>query len=148
MKDRIRRIIEQEGLSQSEFALKLGVQRSNISHILSGRNKPSMDFVQKLLINFPNINSDWLILGKGNMYKKQEKTSEKPENIENSNEKTNVNTNIDINLNSVTKENKEENKERQEQKANSNQNKEKIISLPEQILVLYDDHTFITYKKR
>lgn len=68
MKDRLRRLLETEKLSSSAFADIIGVQRSSISHILSGRNKPSLDFIEKLLNKFQNINSEWLILGKGAMY--------------------------------------------------------------------------------
>lgn len=72
IKDRILRILTSENLSSSKFAEIVGVQRSSISHILSGRNKPSLDFLQKILSNFPNINGDWLIIGKGDMIKKSE----------------------------------------------------------------------------
>jgi len=72
MKDRIETIIKRSGLSPSKFADKLGVQRSGISHILSGRNNPSLDFLEKVLINFPDISGDWLIIGKGNMLKSKE----------------------------------------------------------------------------
>lgn len=48
----------------------IGVQRSSISHILSGRNRPSLDFVQKILKVFPDIRSEWLVMGKGPMYEK------------------------------------------------------------------------------
>ena len=51
------------------LADKMGVQRSGISHILSGRNYPSFDFLQKLLENFSRLNAEWLILGQGSMYK-------------------------------------------------------------------------------
>jgi len=69
MKSRIAKLIKAEHLSSSKFAESIGVQRSNISHILSGRNKPSLEFIQKILAIYKNINSDWLIFGKGNMYK-------------------------------------------------------------------------------
>ena len=69
MKERLLKIITSEGLSPSLLADKLGVQRSGISHILSGRNYPSFDFLQKLLENFPRLNAEWLILGQGSMYK-------------------------------------------------------------------------------
>ena len=69
IKDRILRILTSENLSSSKFAEIVGVQRSSISHILSGRNKPSLDFLQKILSNFPTINADWLIIGKGEMLK-------------------------------------------------------------------------------
>ena len=69
MKDRLLKIITSEGLSPALLADKIGVQRSGISHILSGRNYPSFDFLQKLLIHFPKLNAEWLIIGHGSMYK-------------------------------------------------------------------------------
>ena len=74
IKDRILRILTSENLSSSKFAEIVGVQRSSISHILSGRNKPSLDFLQKILSNFPTINGDWLIIGKGEMFKNNKQT--------------------------------------------------------------------------
>ncbi|OQY04501.1 MAG: hypothetical protein B6I20_02935 [Bacteroidetes bacterium 4572_117] len=68
IKDRIFSLLNEENLSSSKFADILNVQRSSISHIISGRNKPSLDFIQKVLRNFPAINPDWLIIGKGEMY--------------------------------------------------------------------------------
>ena len=59
--------MEREQLSPSKFADAIGVQRSNISHILSGRNKPSLELVNKILDRFQEINADWLLLGKGEM---------------------------------------------------------------------------------
>ena len=58
-----------EGLSPSQFADKLGVQRSGVSHLLSGRNKPSFEFINKMLVAFPKINPDWLITGNGKAYR-------------------------------------------------------------------------------
>ena len=74
IKDRIEKVIKAESLTSTRFADAIGVQRSNISHILSGRNKPSLDFIQKVLTTFSNLNSDWLLFGRGSMYidKKQE----------------------------------------------------------------------------
>lgn len=62
-KERILRIIENSGLTPSEFADKIGVQRSAISHITSGRNNPSLDFLLKIKNEFPEIDTDWLIFG-------------------------------------------------------------------------------------
>ena len=59
--------MESEGLKASEFADTIGVNRATISHILSGRNKPSIDFFEKLLQAYPNLNSNWLITGIGYM---------------------------------------------------------------------------------
>jgi len=67
LNDRISKIIQYSKLSASEFADEIEVQRSNISHIASGRNKPSLDFLIKIKEHFPAIQWDWLILGHGEM---------------------------------------------------------------------------------
>ena len=71
MENQIQEIITKERLSSSQFADRIGVQRSSVSHVLSGRNKPGFDFIQKILVAFPEINGDWLITGSGEMYKKK-----------------------------------------------------------------------------
>ena len=67
MKDRIAHIIRAKNLTAAEFDIRLGIQPSNISHLLSGRNNPSLDFVRKLKETFPEYNLDWIIFGKGPM---------------------------------------------------------------------------------
>jgi transcriptional regulator with XRE-family HTH domain len=74
IKDRILKILNTENMSSAKFADILGVQRSNISHILSGRNNPGLDFLQKVLLKFPTINPEWLIIGKGEMFKQTKQT--------------------------------------------------------------------------
>jgi len=69
MLNRIQRVIDYYKLTSSAFADKIGVPRSTISHILSGRNNPSLDFVTKTLDSFPQVNTDWLIKGTGPMLK-------------------------------------------------------------------------------
>lgn len=69
MKNRIQTIIHLEKMSASQMASLLGIQRSTLSNITSGRNKPSFDILQSILTKFPNLNFDWLMLGKGNPYK-------------------------------------------------------------------------------
>lgn len=69
MEERLKLFLAMEGLSPSQFADKLGVQRSGISHLLSGRNKPSFEFINKMLVTFPKINPDWLITGNGKAYR-------------------------------------------------------------------------------
>jgi len=64
MISRFKSILEQLQLSPSELADRIGVQRSSISHVLSGRNKPSIDFLEKILLVFPEIDTNWLITGK------------------------------------------------------------------------------------
>jgi predicted XRE-type DNA-binding protein len=67
LNERIVKVIEYSTLSASEFADEVEVQRSNISHITSGRNKPSLDFIVKIKDRFPEISWDWLIKGDGEM---------------------------------------------------------------------------------
>ncbi len=63
--DRLQQIMNSNSLSASAFADTIGVQRSGISHILSGRNKPSLDFVLKVVKAFPEVDLYWLLNGKG-----------------------------------------------------------------------------------
>ena len=65
MKDRIAHIIRAKNLTAADFALRLGIQPSNISHLLSGRNNPSLDFVKKLKETFPEYSLEWIIFGRG-----------------------------------------------------------------------------------
>ena len=72
MHTRLKNWMESEGLKPSRLADNIGVNRATISHILSGRNKPSIDFLQKLLSAYPNLNANWLITGIGYMNTKKE----------------------------------------------------------------------------
>ena len=67
MKDRIAHIIRAQNLTAAEFALRLGIQPSNVSHLLSGRNNPSLDFIKKLKETFPEYALDWIVMGVGPM---------------------------------------------------------------------------------
>lgn len=72
LNERISKIIEYSELTSSEFADAIDVQRSSISHITSGRNKPSLDFLIKVKEHFPELEWDWLINGIGAMLKRPE----------------------------------------------------------------------------
>ncbi|MBJ10403.1 MAG: transcriptional regulator [Flavobacteriales bacterium] len=72
MENRIQKIIDEQGVSLNAFAQEIGVNRSTISHILTGRNKPSVEVLQKILKRFPSLSSDWLLLGNGSMHTKNE----------------------------------------------------------------------------
>lgn len=78
LNERISKIIEYSEFTSSEFADAVDVQRSSISHITSGRNKPSLDFLIKVKEHFPELEWDWLIKGDGEMLKKpeEERTAE------------------------------------------------------------------------
>jgi transcriptional regulator with XRE-family HTH domain len=74
---RLEIILDYYGLNASGFADKIGVQRSSMSHLLSGRNKPSLDFVLKILDVFPDVDLYWILNGKGSFPKKQEESLNK-----------------------------------------------------------------------
>jgi transcriptional regulator with XRE-family HTH domain len=67
--DRILAFMKAEEISSGALADRIGVQRSSISHILSGRNKPGFEFLRKFMAAFPEVNADWFITGRGNMLK-------------------------------------------------------------------------------
>lgn len=78
MNNRISQLLRVKDVTASRFADLIGVQPSNISHIISGRNKPSLDFVVKVVENFPDISLEWLMFGKGEMF-----TSDKQKDVVN-----------------------------------------------------------------
>ncbi|MDR1720016.1 MAG: helix-turn-helix domain-containing protein [Dysgonamonadaceae bacterium] len=69
MVERIKKILEKEDMVPSLFADRIGISRATMNHILNGRNNPSLDVVSKILIKFPEIGTEWLMFGKGPMYK-------------------------------------------------------------------------------
>ncbi len=73
MKDRIKQIMDYKSITAGELADLLEVQRSNISHILNGRNKPGAVFLERFLRVFPEIDARWLITGEGSMRKEPAK---------------------------------------------------------------------------
>lgn len=68
MVDRINVLLKAKNITARQFAEEIGIQPSGISHILSGRNNPSLDFVMKVMKRWPEININWLMFGKGEMY--------------------------------------------------------------------------------
>lgn len=69
MKERLLEFLRSENKTSAQLAEEIGVQASGISHILSGRNNPSLDFVLKMLEKYPFLSNEWLLFGKGTMYK-------------------------------------------------------------------------------
>lgn len=76
MNTRLQQFLAAENISQASFADSLNVARAGISHILAGRNKPSYDFLAALMNRYPRLNIEWLMFGKGKMYKDLMETSE------------------------------------------------------------------------
>lgn len=68
MVNRINLILQAKNITARQFAEEIGIQPSGMSHILSGRNNPSLDFVMKVIRRYPEIDINWLMFGKGEMY--------------------------------------------------------------------------------
>ncbi len=134
IKDRILQMLKEENLTYTKFAEKLDVQPSSISHIVSGRNKPSLEFLQKVLKNFTNINPLWLIIGKGDMFV----------------QKANVQTKINFDAAEEHKNNSPsllpdtDNSQAVKDKEEITANQERKIK---KIIVFYNDDTFEEYTK-
>jgi transcriptional regulator with XRE-family HTH domain len=79
---RLEIILDYYGLNASSFADKIGVQRSSLSHLLSGRNKPSLDFILKILDVFPDVDLYWVLNGKGTFPKNTEYIDTKENAVE------------------------------------------------------------------
>jgi transcriptional regulator with XRE-family HTH domain len=96
MKDRIILLIKAKNLTAAQFADEVGVQKSSISHIISGRNNASLDFIQKILIRYPEVNMEWIMLGKGPIFK----GAESAQNVSNDEalkrESTSVSASVDL----------------------------------------------------
>lgn len=143
MKERIIKFIESEHLTAAEFADKIGVQRSSVSHVLSGRNNPGFSFIQKILESFPTINPRWLIIGEGEIYNSNMRNIAFESSSKNlfSEVKKNVQTkelNTEIYQNKA--EIKQDNTDNNESAGNVLKTgfKRRITK----VLIFYDDHTF------
>lgn len=78
MNIRLQQFLAAENISQAQLADSLNVARAGISHILAGRNKPSYDFLTSLLSKYPKLNIEWLMFGKGRMYKDDHDVQQPP----------------------------------------------------------------------
>jgi plasmid maintenance system antidote protein VapI len=74
MKDRILALMSHEGMTPSKFAEAIGIQRAAMSHIIAGRNNPSLDVATKIMKRFKAVNPNWLLLGQGEMFTESENT--------------------------------------------------------------------------
>ena len=78
MKEKLEYLLREKQLTATQLARLLEIQPSGISHIMSGRNKPSFDFVVKILSVFPDINPDWLMLDSDEVYRRGETPRSNP----------------------------------------------------------------------
>lgn len=74
MNTRLKQFLAAENISQSQFADTIKVVRASVSHVLSGRNNPSYEFIRAIMLSYPNLNMEWLLVGKGKMYKESTST--------------------------------------------------------------------------
>lgn len=146
MKERIKFIMEEQNLTPTRFADMLQINRAIISHILNGRNNPSLDVISKILSEMPFINAEWLINGIGEMYKPDYESD------------TQYNKRDLFNLeeNSLDEQNKIKERKHNELtrlEKNSTQHAEKDINSQflvgtkkiRQIIIYYEDSTFETF---
>ena len=87
MNERLSQFLAAENISQSQFADSIGVARASISHIVAGRNKPGYDFICSVMERYPSLNIEWLLAGKGKMYKGAAMEKARNETVENQVEK-------------------------------------------------------------
>lgn len=81
MINRIKQIMEYKQMSPTTFADTIQINRSSLTHIFSGRNQPSLDIAKKILNAFPEVNTDWLIMGEGTMLKSLENAPQVQESV-------------------------------------------------------------------
>ena len=82
MNSRLLQFLNAENITQAQFASSIGVARASISHIISGRNKPSYELISAMMKRYPQLNPEWLILGKGRMYNDANRPSQQaPDSI-------------------------------------------------------------------
>ena len=78
MNTRLQQFLSAENISQAQFAETIGVARASISHILAGRNKPGFDFLESMIRHYPNLNFEWLLTGRGQMYNNMKTAPDAP----------------------------------------------------------------------
>lgn len=81
MNNRLKQFLAAENITQSQFADKIEVVRASVSHVLSGRNNPSYEFIKAIIANYPALNIEWLMFGKGKMYKGAAETPLPPASV-------------------------------------------------------------------
>jgi transcriptional regulator with XRE-family HTH domain len=140
MKERIIKFLSINNLTSTKFADMVGVQRSSISHILSGRNKPSFDFIEKMLIAYPDLNAQWLITGKGNMNTNQPSLF--------NNEENGIITARESNINEIKYNSEEKNDSERDLKLNTKEfnNNTNVTSDIERVIIFYTNGSFKEYK--
>ncbi len=153
MLSRIKQIIDKEKLSSTQFATEIGVQRSALSHVLSGRNKPSLDFMMKIKARYTDINLDWLMLGKGKMVGVSgiKEALKSPAIKKDQYKETQKDAHFRVKqdeIDEIIEEKKIKVDLKEEQAIETEALKEDDPTLPKKIILLYPDDTYETYDPR
>lgn len=140
--DRIKQIMVQQGLTASALAEIIGVQRSGMSHIFSGRNKPSLDMLIKITDAFPDITLDWLVFGQENRSRSSDATKGKDSDSYKRN----------VSLDDCEGDNSKVEKRNYNRAQGSSEANHLIEKRPEavmdQVIIFYNDGTFEEFTKR
>lgn len=145
MKDRIRLFLERENKTSSQFAEEIGIQPSGVSHVLSGRNKPSLDFVIKMLTTYTDLNSDWLLFGRGEMYGKREERSLQAGQT---GSETNTVGALKREMSLFDDTEMQEDDGEPEEKPHNKADKDAPGHFSERIIIFYPDATYMEYRRR
>lgn len=144
-RERLLKIIAEEGMTAKQFAEESGIQAGTISNIVNGRNNPSLDVMQRVLNRFRTINSDWLILGIGSMYR----TTNTAQNDTSSNVKSTEKTLFDEAVQVVPKQQAAEDlkssslpHDKTRQIVSKEEKPQLVTKSIEKVMVFYSDGTF------
>jgi transcriptional regulator with XRE-family HTH domain len=157
-KERIEKIMLKEEMTAAVFASEIGIQGSTLSHILNGRNNPSLDVLKKILNRFRTISSDWLILGVGSMYRTEKQSQaltlfdNLDENVSKSDDYSKIETKKNSSVNLSNQPNKVNSSENTSQTTSESKNNEFIVNsnskLVKKIIVYYSDNTFQEFETK
>jgi transcriptional regulator with XRE-family HTH domain len=147
---RLEIILDYYSLNASSFADKIGVQRSSLSHLLSGRNKPSLDFILKILDVFPDVDLYWILNGKGTFPKSELKSetiiATPPPKIDNLITETKIEKTADLFSEELpNKKNQVEEKFASDFLSTQSVAMQKTSSEIDRIVIFYKNGTFKTY---
>lgn len=147
-RDRIKLIIETEGVTQVAFAETTGINTSTLNHVLTGRNNPSVDVISKILAAYPQYESDWLLHGSGPMwteaYSEQQVKSTSIPLFSDSDEDGSGSTPSPVAApvpNSGVRRGKVEERTREATQTTTERNSSKRV---QKVIIYYDDNTFET----
>lgn len=148
MREKLLILMKSEHLTASKLAELLGIQPSGISHILGGRNKPSFDLVQKILRRFPQVNPDWLLLDRGEMYRvlpvEQSSSSDEghPATTDES-ENSTIDQNMERDVSTASAASNNQNFSSAQDLVTAVSTKHGKVK---RVIILFEDHTFESYE--